>query len=260
MRSRTKSDFPGSRASAGRYTFEELHTVVLLVGFDHERQCPNSCPICWRIQPSRGMASDAQQICSRHSESTVRFHAEDHDASETLVWPTLKVLNQAWEPGSWMSENGNVRQELLWQTRSNTQWRWIWYRFFEEQLAVGYIRQECRRSALLQWCYSSRNFGANPTVSAGSGAGADDDNRMQVDSLKRGKVKGIGKHQHQKGNRTNNTSNTSNTDVNTCNNCGRTGHWAKDCWRPGGGAYDNPTSNNSHTQKSNNYKKGKGKG
>ena len=34
---------------------------------------------------SRGMASDTQQICARHSESTVRLDAEDHDACETLV-------------------------------------------------------------------------------------------------------------------------------------------------------------------------------
>ena len=30
----------------GDATFEVLHTDVLLVDFDHERQCPNSCPIC----------------------------------------------------------------------------------------------------------------------------------------------------------------------------------------------------------------------
>ena len=29
-----------------RLHLEVLHTDVLLVGFDHERQCPNSCPIC----------------------------------------------------------------------------------------------------------------------------------------------------------------------------------------------------------------------
>ena len=46
MRSRTQSDLLGSRASAGRCTIQVLHTDVLLVGFDHERQCPNSCPIC----------------------------------------------------------------------------------------------------------------------------------------------------------------------------------------------------------------------
>ena len=113
-------------------------------------------------------------------------------------------------------------------------------------------------TALLQWCDSSQNFGANPTVSAGNGTSADDD-PMQVESLKRGKEKGKGKHQNQKGNRTNNTSNTSPTDTHTCKNCGRTGHWAKDCKRPGEGAYDNPTRNNSYTQKGKNHKKGKGK-
>ena len=104
------------------------------------------------------------------------------------------------------------------------------------------------RTALLQWCYSSRNFAANPTVSAGNVTSADDD-RMQVDSLKKGKEKGKGKHHNHRGNRTTRTTNTSSTDTNTCQNCGRTGHWAKDCWRPGGGASDNSTSNNSNTQK-----------
>ena len=47
--------------------------------------------------------------------------------------------------------------------------------------------------------------------------------------------------------------------MNTCKNCDRTGHWAKDCWRPGGGAYDNPIRNNSYTQKGKNHTKGKGK-
>ena len=42
------------------------------------------------------------------------------------------------------------------------------------------------RAALLQWCYSSRNVRANPTASSGNGTSADVD-RMQVDSLKKGK-------------------------------------------------------------------------
>ena len=97
------------------------------------------------------------------------------------------------------------------------------------------------RTALLQWCHSSRNFGANQTVSAGNGTSADDD-RMQVDSLKKGKGQGKGKHQNQKGNR---TTNTSSADITTWKNCGSTG--AKDCLGPG------------NTQKGKSHKKGKGK-
>ena len=35
------------------------------------------------------------------------------------------------------------------------------------------------RTALLQWCYYSRNIGAFPAGSAGNGTGADDDNGMR---------------------------------------------------------------------------------
>ena len=60
--------------------------------------------------------------------------------------------------------------------------------FSLEQFAVGYLRQQCRSSnRFVAMCYSSRNFGANPAVSVGNGTSADDDNRMQVDSLKKGK-------------------------------------------------------------------------
>ena len=63
------------------------------------------------------MASYTQQICSRHSEPTVRFDAEDHDACENSGVTTRKVF----DPGSGMSDNGNVRRELRWHMQSNTQ-------------------------------------------------------------------------------------------------------------------------------------------
>ena len=57
--------------------------------------------------------------------------------------------------------------------------------FLENRLQLGtYVYSTALRTALMQWCYSSRNFGASPTVSAGNGTGSDDDNRMQVDPSK----------------------------------------------------------------------------
>ena len=73
--------------------------------------------------------------------------------------------------------------------------------FVGNSLELGtHANSAALRTALLQWCSSSRNFGASPTVSAGDGTGADDDNRMQVDALKEGREKGKGKHQNQKRN------------------------------------------------------------
>ena len=156
----------------------------------------------------------------------------------------------------WMSENGNVRQLFL--RVQPTVMMNVASVFPRNDLQLGpYANSAALRAAFLQWCYSSRNFAAAPTVSAGNGAGADDDNRMQVDSLKKGWEKGNDKHQNQKGTR---IGNTSNTDINTCKNCGRTGHWVKDCWRPSGGAYDSSISNNGNANKGNNNKKGPGKG
>ena len=48
--------------------------------------------------------------------------------------------------------------------------------FLRNSLQLGtYANSAALRTALLQWCYSSPNFGANPTVSAGNGTSADDD-------------------------------------------------------------------------------------
>ena len=76
-----------------------------------------------------------------------------------------------------------------------------------------YPNSAALRAALLQWFFSSRTFGANPTVAAGNVTSAVDD-RMQVDYLKKGKSK----RHNQKGSRPTSTTNTSSTDTNTCKN------------------------------------------
>ena len=71
--------------------------------------------------------------------------------------------------------------------------------FLRNSLQSGtYANSAALRAALLQLCYCSRNFGANPTVSAGNGTRADNDNLMQVDNLKKSKGKSKNKHQIQK--------------------------------------------------------------
>ena len=64
---------------------------------------------------AEALASDTQQIRSRHTESLVRFDAKDHDRNSGVT--TLEVL----ESGLRMSENGNVRQELFLRMQSSTQ-------------------------------------------------------------------------------------------------------------------------------------------
>ena len=81
VRNRAKSDLAGSIESAGRCLLVVLHADVLFTNAVSELLSD------LLRNKSEGMASDTQQICSRHSESTVRFDAEDHDACETLVWP-----------------------------------------------------------------------------------------------------------------------------------------------------------------------------
>ena len=45
--------------------------------------------------------------------------------------------------------------------------------FLRNSLQLGTYAKSAFRAAWLRWCYSSRNFRATPTVSAGNGTGAD---------------------------------------------------------------------------------------
>ena len=52
--------------------------------------------------------------------------------------------------------------------------------FLRNSLQLGtYANSTALRAALLQWCYSPRNFGANPTASSGNGTSADDDSHEE---------------------------------------------------------------------------------
>ena len=101
---------------------------------------------------------------------------------------------RAWEldVGEWERASGTALADAVKYTvMMNMAPIFLW-----NSLQLGtYANSAALRTALLHWCYSSRNFGANPTVSAGNGTSADDD-RVQVDSLK--KAKGEGKGEHKK--------------------------------------------------------------
>ena len=145
-----------------RGTFEVLFPGVSLVCFDHEWQCPNPCPLCWRVQRSGSMTSDTQQIRSRHTESSCS-DGERHDACETLVWPRWGFWLRLESQRAWMSENGNVRQELFWRMQLITRWWWI---FLVNNLQLGtYANSAALRTALLQWCFFPKLWSESDRVS-----------------------------------------------------------------------------------------------
>ena len=157
------------------------------------------------------MASDTQQIRSRHTEWSACFDAADHDGDH-------EGFESGWRPweldvGDWERASGPALADTVKYTVMMNM-----ALFLRNSLQLGtYANSTALRTTVLQRCHSSRNFGASPTMSAGNGTCADDDNRMQVDSLKKGKEKGKSKHLNLKGLL---TSNTKNTDINTCKNCG----------------------------------------
>ena len=147
-------------------------------------------------------------------------------------------------------ENWDVLQEQLLQIQSVMMN--MAPTFVKNNLQLGTDADSKRlRNSLLRWCYYFCNLGESSTTSEGNGTGADDDNRMPVDSLKNGNGEGKGKHPKQK------CTCTGNTDVNNCKNCSRTGHCVKDCWRPGGAAHDN-SDKNQRKGKKNTTNMGKG--
>ena len=112
VRNPAESDLPASSEIAGRCTPEVLHTDVLFVGFDNERQCPNS----W----SDLLRNPAEQRQWRLIHN--RYTSDTQNRQYALMQKIMMSLNQGFESlGSWMSENGNALLELRWQMQSSTQ-------------------------------------------------------------------------------------------------------------------------------------------
>ena len=209
VRNRAESSLPDSSESAWRCTPEVLYTDVLFTGRDNETQCPNSCPIngteAWRLMHGRYAPDTQNRQCALMQQIMMPAklwcdHAEGFESGL-----------RAWEldVGEWERASGTALADAVKDTVTMN----MAPIFLRNSLQLGtHPNSAALRAALLQWCYSSRNFGANLTVSAGNVTSADDD-RMPVDSLKKGKEKGKGKPHNQKGNRTTSATNTSSTDI-----------------------------------------------
>ena len=170
------------------------------------------------------MACFAQQTRARYTESSLcKIMMPGKPCCEHMEGLESGLRSWEHDVGEWGRDSGTPLADAV-KYRVMMNMAPI---FLKKILHVGaYADSAVLGNALLQWYHLSRNLGASSTSSAWNRTGADDDNRMQVDFLKKGKETGKGKHPNQKGTR------TGNTDVNICKNFCRTGHWVKDCWRP----------------------------
>ena len=90
VRSRAESDVHGSSESAGRCYLKcckQMYCSLALIAKGSVRTLVRSVE---ESNGAEGCRLIHKQICARHSDSTVRFGAEDHDACETLVWPRCR--------------------------------------------------------------------------------------------------------------------------------------------------------------------------
>ena len=146
MRSRAESDLPGSSESSGRSTLAVLRADVKCIGLDNIQN--RQYALMQKIK------MPAKPWC----DHTERFE------SGLRSWEL--------DVGEWERASGTALADAVKYTVMMN----VAPIFLRNSLQLGaYANSTALRAAKLRWCYSSRNFGANPTASSGNGTTADDD-------------------------------------------------------------------------------------
>ena len=158
MRSRTKSDFPGSSDSAGRSIFAKMHTDVLLVNFDHERVCePLSVPL----------KNPTEQKHSRYAPDTQNRQYALMQRIMMLVKTRCghtEGFESSLRAGECVSRTAlaDAAKDIVMVNMAPV--------FLKNNLHVGTCTNRAAlRTARLQWCYYCLNVAASSITSAGNG-------------------------------------------------------------------------------------------
>ena len=110
------------------------------------------------------MATDTQSIRAPQ-KSTICPGAEDPDACDHTEGFESGVRSWELDVGEWERASGTALADAVKYTVMMN----MAPIFLRNSLQLGtYANSTALRAALFQWCYSSRNTGANPTASSGN--------------------------------------------------------------------------------------------